>query len=619
MIQGLRRIYRYAVPYWKLILLTFLSMIVYSIGVNGRAYIIKPFLEQVILPAEDIRSTFTSGAALDWVDQLERSPEELKLEQESVRNAVRGRFLPLLLVALGIVALIPAANFVRGYLSVYVVNRMLIDLQCDLCDKFLQMPLAFHTRQQKGDVFARLNSDVTNASLSFKLILGDLIQESLTLLVGVAVMFYLSWQLTLLLAVILPPLVLIIVKFGKKIRKKSVKRQEQIGTLMGAMIQMFSGIKVVKAFRKEAHEGRRFRDLNLEVFRRNMKVAKTEVTSRSVTELFNNATYILFLGVGVLAIINSALGLTFPVLVAFLVLAPTLYRPVKNMSRAYNQISDAMAGIERISEIMDIETQDQQDRGTRELTEVRNGIHFHQVDFAYDGPNQILHNINLEIKKGETVALVGKTGTGKTTLSDLILRFYDPTAGTIAIDGTDIREFTRESLLEHVAIVTQEPFLFDTTLEENIRYGNMEATREEIEAAAKAAHIHEMILSLPQRYDTTVGERGARLSGGERQRVTIARAILKNPSILILDEATASLDAESEKLVQDALENLMQERTTLVIAHRFSTILKSDKIAVMEEGQITMTGTHEDLLKKGGLYKELCALQFLPNEEKEQY
>ncbi len=614
MMYGLKRVLRYGIPYWKIILLTFLCMMVYSVSLNGRAYLIKPFLEEVIIPATEMRE-MPGLASLDLSQVKGEVSEEELAEQRAKLTALLEKKLVLLIgIALAVVGMIPLMAFLKGYGSAYVVARMVRDLQCDLCDKLLQMPLAYHTRSRKGEIFARLNSDVAKSATSFRLLFGELVQEFLTLLVGVGVMVYLSWQLTLLITLILPVLILLIVRFGKKVRKRSLKRQEKVGDQMGSMLQMFSGIKTVKAFRMEESESRRFRAVNDELFRREMKVAKTDQLSKSMTELFNNFTYILFMGVGIYAIMKAMLGLTLPVLVAFLGLATTLYRPIKNLSRAYNKVSDSMAGIQRVTEILDLEAATPGQEGHEVLTEIREEIRFENVSFSYDGERKVLEDINLRIGKGETVALVGKTGVGKTTLSDLIPRFYDPTEGRILIDGVDIRNFSRDSLLRHMAVVTQDPFLFDTTVEENIRYGRVEATEEEVVEAARAAFIHERILALPEGYRTRVGDRGARLSGGECQRITIARAILRNPSILILDEATSSLDAESEQWVQKAIDNLMEGRTTVAIAHRLSTIRNADKIVVLEDGRISMTGRHEELLQKEGLYRELCALQFSRDE-----
>jgi subfamily B ATP-binding cassette protein MsbA len=618
-VKGLGRVYRYAVPYWKLILVTFLSMTIYASSLTARAYLAKPLLQMFTGSAQELSKTLSLKGALRLFKEKTVPTEGEKGEgAQQMEQLARSRLhslLPLVLMALGVTVLVSGFGFIKDYVSAYVSNRMVIDLQCDLCNKFLTMPMAFHTKLKKGEVFSRLNSDVGRAAVSFQLIFGDLLQEPLTLIVGIAAMFMLNWQLTLLLGLSLPPLVILTVRFGKKIRKKSTKRQEMVGVLMGSMIQMFSGIKVVKAFGMEAYEGDRFRRINMELFKRIMKVEKTGATSRYVTEFLNHATAIFLIGAGALAVTKSLFGLSFAVLGTFVALAITLYKPVKNLSQAYNKISDSMAGIQRVYEIMDLEPNTMERQGTRQMQGVEKGIRFEHVYFSYDGTRTVLKDIDFEIRKGDTVALVGKTGVGKTTLSDLILGFYHPTSGAIYIDDVDIREFTRESLLRHIAVVTQEPFLFDTSVEENIRYGKPDATRQEIEEAAKAAYIHDVIMSLPQGYTSHVGDRGTRLSGGERQRITIARAILRNPSILILDEATAALDAESEKLVRDAVENLMRGRTTVVIAHRFSTIKNADMIVVLEDGRISMMGTHEELILKGGLYKELCEMQFLPDAQ----
>lgn len=608
--QGLKRVLKYGLPYWKVILLVILCMILYAVGIMGRAYLIKPFYEKVIAPSEQMRSGLSLDAmGVKQLKEAELSEEERQEVRKNLKSMLEQQMFQLILVALAIVGLLPLVNFFKEYFSAYVVGRMIRDLQCDLCDKFLQMPLSYHNRARKGEIYTRLNSDVSTTAGSFHLMLGDLIQEPINLAVGVAAMIYLNWQLTCLLLLVVPVLVGLTIGFGKKVRKKSVKRQEKMADQMGSMVQMFSGIKVVKAFRMEETEGRRFREISNDLFRREMKVVKTAVMSKSVTELFNHGTYVLFLGIGVYAILQAMLGLSFGVLVTFLALATTMYRPLKNLSKSYNQVSDAMAGIQRVCEVFDLQS-DLPD-GTRVLEEVRQGIRMEGVSFSYDPEHQVLKEIDLEIRKGQTVALVGRTGVGKTTLSDLIPRFYDPTEGRVLLDGGDLRDLKRDSLLRHIAVVTQEPFLFDSTIEENIRYGRREASDREVEDAARAAYIHDRIVSLPEGYRTRAGDRGARLSGGERQRVTIARAILRNPAILILDEATSSLDAESESLVQKAIHNLMQGRTTVVIAHRLATVRNADAIVVLEEGRISMMGRHEELLQRGGLYRELCSMQFV--------
>lgn len=612
MVQGLKRVFRYGKPYWKIILLAILAMFLYSAGVVGRAYLIKPFMDDVVLPAEKIKTSIgLDSLRISNLKDTDVSEEDREKDRRRLDALLRGKTIRLLFIALGVVLLIPLANFTRDYSAAHVVNRMLRDLQCDLCNKFLNMSLAYHNKAQKGEIYSRMSNDVGRTSASFNLIFGELIQEPLILIMGIVAMLFLSWQFTLMLILVVPVLVLLIVRFGKKIRKKSLKRQETYGNQMGTMIQMFSGIKVVKAFRMEGVEGERFREINEDLFRKEMKVVKTSALSKSVTDFFNNGIYLFFLVCGVFVILKGLLGLTLADLITFLVLATTLYRPMKNLSRSYNQVSDAMGGIERVIEVLDLDPEIKDKDGAREIDGIRDGINLEHVYFTYDHERDVLKDINLKIKRGETVALVGKTGVGKTTLSDLIPRFYDPTRGRLLIDGVDLRDLKQDSLLGHIAVVTQEPFLFDTSIEENIRYGRPDASEKEIHDAAKAAYIHEKIVSLPGGYQTGVGDRGARLSGGERQRVTIARAILRNPSILILDEATSSLDAESEQWVKKAIDNLMKNRTTVVIAHRLSTIRNADKIVVLEDGKISMIGRHEELLKQAGLYRELCAMQFI--------
>ena len=618
MFQGLKRVFHYGKPYWKIIVLAILAMLLYSAGVVGRAYLIKPFMEDVVIPAEKIKASISLDSLnISNLKDSNVSEEVREKDRQKLEALMKGKTVRLLFIALGVVLMIPLSNFVRDYSSAYVVNRMLRDLQCDLCNKFLNMSLAYHNKAKKGEIYSRMSNDVARTSASFNLIFGELIQEPMILLMGIVAMFFLSWQFTLLLILLVPVLVLIIVRFGKKIRRKSLKRQETYGNQMGTMIQMFSGIKVVKAFRMEEVESERFRVINEDLFRKEMKVVKTGALSKSITDFFNNGIYLFFLVCGVYVIMKGLLGLTLADLVTFLALATTLYRPMKNLSRSYNQVSDAMGGIERVIEVLDMESEIQDKEGALEIDGIRDGICMKNVSFSYNDERDVLKDIDLEVKRGETVALVGKTGVGKTTMSDLIPRFYDPTRGQVLIDGEDLRDLKRDSLLSHIAVVTQDPFLFDTSIEENIRYGRPDASHKEIVEAARAAYIHEKIASLPGGYQTGVGDRGARLSGGERQRVTIARAILRNPSILILDEATSSLDAESEAWVKKAIDNLMKNRTTVVIAHRLSTIRSADKIVVLEDGKISMMGRHEELLKKEGLYRELCAMQFIEDNNNE--
>ena len=603
-LRALRRLLVYALPYWKLLAVNGVCMVLFSVGLNGRAYLIKPFYEEVISKAE-----LMEGGEINKDLLFADLPDaERRAEQERLRETILRNFLKILLVAVGLIGIIPLMSYVKGYIAVYISGRILIDLQQDLCRQFLFLPLAYHTRQKKGEIYARITDDVRLAQVSVGMLVGDLFQAPITLVTGTVLLLVISWQLSLLVAVIFPPLLFLIARFGRKIKSRAAKRQVKVADRTEILMQIFSGIKVVKAFKMERLKLDEFWRESLLLFRNMMKVSKIRITSNTVIEIFNNVSYILIFFVGAYLIIYHEFGLTVAKLLAFLAIATTLYRPVRSLTKAYNTIQDSLAGADRVFEILDLTAQEQLEPGTEKLDGVREGIAFKKVGFAYD-EEKVLDGIDFSVGVGEMVAFVGRTGVGKTTLVDLIARFHDPGEGSIEIDGVDLRRISRDSLMDHIAIVTQEPFLFNTTIEQNIRYGRLDAPREEIENAARAAHIHDFIAALPEGYATGVGDRGARLSGGERQRITIARAILKNPAILILDEATSSLDSKSERAVQKAVDNLLRGRTTFVIAHRLSTVRNADKIVVLEAGRVSAIGRHEELVKQEGIYRELFRLQ----------
>jgi len=377
---------------------------------------------------------------------------------------------------------------------------------------------------------------------------------------------------------------------------------------MQRLLQILGGIRVIKAFDAEEVERASYRRESMVYFRRSLKVVRNRVLSRSIVELVSQASAVGGFFLGLFAVINSWWGLTVGDFVAFMALSLMMYRPTKNLMRLWNAVQDALPAGSRIFELLDTPEETPDRPGARQLERVAQGIRFRDVHFSY-GREPVLCGVELEIRAGEVLALVGRTGAGKSTLADLLLRFHDPEQGSVEIDGVDLRDVKRASLRKLVSVVSQDPFLFDTTLLENIRYGRPGALLEDVVEAARAAHAHEFIEKLPLGYDTPAGDLGVQLSGGQRQRITIARALLRDPQILILDEATSALDAKAESAVQEATRTLMRGRTVLVIAHRLSTVQTADRIAVLEAGRIAAVGPHLQVLAESPLYQELVRLQ----------
>ncbi len=438
-----------------------------------------------------------------------------------------------------------------------------------------------------------------------------LLKDIFTIIGLLFVVFYRDWQLALIALVVFPMAVYPIVKFGRKLRSYSTRTQMTMADLSTLLLETISGTRIVKAFNMEDYERKRFSKMNEKLFQIMRKSFRVRAVSHPLMETLG--------GLGIAAIVfyggyNVIQGAATPgTFFSFLAALLMLYEPVKRLSNVNNSIQQGLAGASRIFEILDTVPEIRSKPGARDLGPIREGIEFQNVSFKYE-EDWVLKKIDLKIRAGEVVAFVGSSGGGKTTLVNLVPRFYDVNSGRIIIDGVDIREVTVESLRGKIAIVTQQTILFNETVEQNIAYGNIGQPHEKIVEAAEAAFAHNFIRNLPEGYRTLIGEQGVKLSGGERQRISIARALLKNAPILILDEATSSLDSESEVEVQKALEHLMRGRTTLVIAHRLSTIRKADRIVVISNGEIVEEGTHEELLEKDGEYRKLFLLQFINND-----
>ncbi|MDI9555510.1 MAG: lipid A export permease/ATP-binding protein MsbA [Pseudomonadota bacterium] len=565
------RLLRLVKPHTPRFILAMICMAVVGAATAAAAYLVKPAMDDIFLDRNE------------------------------------GMLILIPVVVLVIYLLKGVCNYGQTVLMSHIGFRIVTDLRRDLYRQILRQPLSFFTKNPTGLLISRVTNDVTFLQGAVSEAVTSLLKDSFTLAALVFVIFWRDWQLAIIASLVFPLAVYPIAQFGRRMRRIATESQVSMGDLISLLQETITGNRIVKAFGMEEHENRRFAQEN----ERQFKLAMRSVTVRAVS-----SPLMEFLGgVGIAAIIfyggwqviagTSTPGTFFSFLAALLM----LYEPVKRLTNVNNTIQQGLAGAERIFHVLDTEPDIQNRPGAAELPRIRQEISLEHVTFRYD-ETPVLRDIDLRIRAGEVVAFVGMSGGGKTTLVNLIPRFYDVNEGRVAIDGTDIRDVTLESLRAQIGIVTQQTILFNDTVRGNIAYGDVRRSDEDIIRAAKAANAHDFILKLPQGYDTVIGEQGVKLSGGERQRISIARALLKDAPILILDEATSSLDTESEIEVQDALEKLMKGRTTLVIAHRLSTIRNADRIIALVDGRIVEEGTHESLLEKRGEYFKLHNLQF---------
>jgi ABC-type multidrug transport system fused ATPase/permease subunit len=604
-LRQLLRLLRYARPYWLPILVTLVFSFAYAGGLTGRAYLMAPLLDGIVLPSASVSSLSDALAST----RAAETAEEIEAQRAALERNVAESWRTLLLWAALLVVLMPLVHWIRDYSGEWVMTRLLVDVQGDLAGKLLRLPLARHQSDRRGEFVSRALSDSAAANRAQSLVFGEAIQDLAIVLTATTAMVVVNWRLALLATAVGPPILAVLSVFGRRIRRTSRARQEQTAEVVQRIMQMLAGIKVIKAFRAEALERDALVRELVRYFRRSVRAMRTRVLSRSVVELVTQAGFVLMLLAGVGAILRGAWELSAGQLAAFVAISAMIYRPMKNLTRLYNSVQDALPSAERLFEVLDALEEPADAPDAVRVERLREGIRMRNVHFHY-GREEVLRGVDLEIRAGEVVALVGRTGAGKTTIADLLLRFHDPDQGSIELDGVDLRRIRRDRLHELAAVVTQEPFLFDTTILENIRYGRPDASFEEVVAAARAAHADEFVEQLPDGYATEVGEAGVRLSGGQRQRLTIARAILRDPQLLIFDEATSSLDAKAERYVQEAIGALMKGRTVVLIAHRLATVKAADKIAVIEGGRVTATGTHDELYARDGLYRELAELQF---------
>jgi subfamily B ATP-binding cassette protein MsbA len=505
-------------------------------------------------------------------------------------------------------------GFGSSYLTEYVGQRIIADLRTALNDHIQHMSLSFFNRTPTGTIVSRVTNDVVLVRAALTDAVASVLKDASSLVILVAVAFYQDWLLSLIAFVAFPASVLPILRLSKRLRSLAKKGQVSMGNLTMLLQETIQGNRVVKAFGMENYEKQRFDGENDRLFRLYMKGTMIRASTNPMMEVLAAFGIAGVVWYGGYSVING--GRTQGAFLSFLTALFLLYDPFKGLVRTNAMVQQAMGAAERLMELLDTATDVVERPGARPLAGIRDGIRFEGVSFRYDH-ELVLRDIDLEIHRGEVVALVGMSGGGKSTIADLIPRFYDVPQGRITIDGVDIRDYTLASVRAHMAIVTQHTFLFNDTVRNNIAYGDIATDMNAIVAAARAANAHEFIMEMPEGYDTAIGELGVKLSGGQRQRLAIARALLKDAPILVLDEATSALDNESERLVQEALETLMRNRTTLVIAHRLSTVRRADRIVVVVRGQIVEQGTHDELLALDAEYRKLYDLQFQDSEAAE--
>ena len=604
---------RFVPPYKKyLILSVFFTLLSAVLNVFSFMVLI-PILQILFKVSEPVEVDFIAWSAMN----SDNAKDVLMNNAQYFMNgfiAEHGESVMLMLlgVFLIVMTLLKTASYFASSAAMIPMRTGIVrDMRTMMYDKLVSLPLGFFSKEKKGDIIARMTGDVNEVENSIVTSLDLLLKNPIFILIYFVTLLYVSWELTLFTVCVMPVLGWIMGAIGRKLKARSLVVQQKFGETTSQMDETIGGLRVVKAFVAEKKMSSRFMKCCNELRGAVIRVAMRQALAHPMSEFLGTCVIVIVLWFGGTLILNENSLISAPAFIYYLTMLYSIINPLKELSKASYCIPRGLASMERVDAILKAVNPIVDGGKGVEPVDVKEGIEYKNLTFSYDGERNVLKNINLKIEKGKTVALVGQSGSGKSTMVDLVPRYYDVEQGEICIDGVNVKDMKVKSLRALIGNVNQEAILFNDTFYNNITFGVENATMEQVVEAAKIANAHDFIMATEKGYDTTVGDRGCLLSGGQRQRISIARAVLKNPPILILDEATSALDTESERLVQEALERLMKTRTTIAIAHRLSTIKNADEICVMRDGEIVERGKHDELLKQNGLYKRLNDMQSL--------